>query len=68
MFHQSDCSIASAWFHVSTSRAVSRRRKSPRYTITTRREHLDYSTLHTTWERYSRILEKDSFQGLRLYS
>ena len=57
-------------FTYTTSRAVSRRRKPPRTlilptanTYTTHREHLYY--LRTV---YCCILEKNSFQGLRLYS
>ena len=57
-------------FTYTTSRAVSRRRKPPRTlilptanTYTTRREHLYY--LRTV---YCCILEKNSLQGLRLYS
>ena len=57
-------------FTYTTSRAVSRRRKPPRTlilptanTYTTRREHLYY--LRTV---YCCILEKNSFQGLTLYS
>ena len=50
-------------FTYTTSRAVSRRRKPAANTYTTHREHLYY--LRTV---YCRILEKNSFQELRLYS